>query len=357
MMTKLETGEVLFSSPEARGALRRSGDVEGALRRAGGAGALRRRSCARRVRCTSYKVHLRKANGDCFWSASSSRLIRYRGEDVIVSHMRDLTAQMAIEEELTAQRELVFQNEKLSAMGELLAGVAHELNNPLSIVVGHAQMLLEDRADPAYAPPYRADQRRGRALRADREDVPDHGAPAAGEDRGRLDQRDRPGGGGGGALRRGGQPDAGRLRPRAAAAADRRRSRPDHPGRAQPRHQRRAGDPRVRARRPHRDPHPARAGRRRGGARGRGQRAGHPRGGARPHLRAVLHHQGRRRGHRHRARAQPPHHPFAQGRDPARSRLPRRDALPRDPAGDPGRAGSGRGCGAEPGRPAARPAS
>ena len=94
-------------------------------------------------------VQLRKLNGESFWSASSSRLIRYRGEDVIVSHMRDLTAQMAIEDELTAQRELVFQNEKLSAMGELLAGVAHELNNPLSIVVGHAQMLLEDRTDPA----------------------------------------------------------------------------------------------------------------------------------------------------------------------------------------------------------------
>ena len=95
-----------------------------------------------------YKVHLEKQSGERFWSASSSRVIRYRGEDVIVSHVRDLSEQMAIEEELNAQRELVFQNEKLSAMGELLAGVAHELNNPLSVVVGHAQLLLDLDVDP-----------------------------------------------------------------------------------------------------------------------------------------------------------------------------------------------------------------
>ena len=146
MMTKLMSGEVLFSSPEARGLF---GDPETSKvlyveqeARERYARELREKGAVH-----EYKVQLRKLSGESFWSASSSRLIRYRGEDVIVSHMRDLTAQMAIEDELTAQRELVFQNEKLSAMGELLAGVAHELNNPLSIVVGHAQMLLEDRAD------------------------------------------------------------------------------------------------------------------------------------------------------------------------------------------------------------------
>ncbi len=57
--------------------------------------------------------------------------------------LRDLTPMREAEAELARQRERLHQAEKLSALGSLLAGVAHELNNPLSVVTMQATLLEE----------------------------------------------------------------------------------------------------------------------------------------------------------------------------------------------------------------------
>lgn len=98
-----------------------------------------------------FEVELKKADGTRFWGALSARLIEFQGEKVIVSSTLDLTERREVEAEMARQRELLHQSEKLSALGELLAGVAHELNNPLSVVVGQALLLEETSDDPRTA--------------------------------------------------------------------------------------------------------------------------------------------------------------------------------------------------------------
>jgi PAS domain S-box-containing protein len=53
-------------------------------------------------------------------------------------------------EDLRRTQEQLLQSEKMSAVGQLIAGVAHELNNPLTAILGYAQLLesegLDDRA-------------------------------------------------------------------------------------------------------------------------------------------------------------------------------------------------------------------
>lgn len=69
--------------------------------------------------------------------------IRQSREAVQASN-RDLT--QTLDELRRAQQELV-QHEKLRAMGEMLAGLAHELNNPLAGILGLAECIKLDLAD------------------------------------------------------------------------------------------------------------------------------------------------------------------------------------------------------------------
>jgi signal transduction histidine kinase len=62
-----------------------------------------------------------------------------------IEHLRRAVSQLALShEELANTQEALMHAEKLASMGQLAAGIAHEVNNPLGVVLMYAHLLLDE---------------------------------------------------------------------------------------------------------------------------------------------------------------------------------------------------------------------
>ncbi len=94
---------------------------------------------------TQYEVTVVRLDGSTRFAEAHTAPLWKDGEiDGVLVFLRDIT-------ERKREHELMAQSDKLRAVGELAAGVAHNLNNSLTVIQGRAQLLLRNATDETSA--------------------------------------------------------------------------------------------------------------------------------------------------------------------------------------------------------------
>jgi PAS domain S-box-containing protein len=100
-------------------------------------GVLSQTKIASSILCSEYpKVEHRRKDGHVFYVNVYACQAKHGGKRIIIATTVDIT-------ESVTKEALLNQADKMSSIGEMAAGVAHELNNPIAIILGFTELLLE----------------------------------------------------------------------------------------------------------------------------------------------------------------------------------------------------------------------
>ena len=86
--------------------------------------------------CQRRLLHLVRKDGSKIFVEVDGARVNFEGRDAYQLFFREQTERARLEQQLR-------QAEKLSALGQMISGVAHELNNPLTVVKGYLELILD----------------------------------------------------------------------------------------------------------------------------------------------------------------------------------------------------------------------
>lgn len=100
----------------------------------------------------TYEYRLRRKDGEMVWVRGTTRLISDEvGGEILQGFVEDITEQKRLEEERHRLEEQLRHSQKMEAVGQLTAGVAHHFNNMLQGIVGNLHLAMFD-AQPEIMP-------------------------------------------------------------------------------------------------------------------------------------------------------------------------------------------------------------